>query len=97
MNTKYETEEGVTYSVTEPTEKAEALMKSIGITMETYCVQPDEVLPVLGEAVIRFLTVMANVIECDPLELVKSFGEGIYKAELEFYKNEDEDEVQTVN
>ena len=97
MNTKYETEEGVTYTITEPTEKADEVAKAIGIMMKQVGVQPDEVLPVLGEAVIRFLTAVANVMGYEPIELVKVFGEGLYTAELEYNKIKDEDEIQTSN
>ena len=46
-------------------------------------VNGDEVLPVLGEAVVEFLIVIAKACDEDELELIRCFGEGIVTAEVE--------------
>lgn len=86
------TEEGISYEINEPTAKAEAVKDAIIAVMTKENVQPEEVLPVLGEAVIEFLVIMAKVTEVDELSLIKCFGEGIYTAQVELKNSEDDED-----
>jgi hypothetical protein len=95
MNTKHETDKGVTYQINEPTVKAQFVVNYILKAFKDADVKPEEVLPVLGEAVIRLLTSVAEVSGYEPIEMVKVFGEGIYTAELEYNKINGSDELQT--
>ena len=54
--------------------------------MKEMKVNGDEVLPVLGEAVVEFLIVIAKACDEDELELIRCFGEGIVTAEVELKK-----------
>lgn len=85
------TEEGIAYEINEPTAKAEAVKDAIIAAMTKENVQPEEVLPVLGEAVIEFLVLMAKVTDVDELSLIKCFGNAIYTAQVEL-KNSENDE-----
>ena len=76
-------EQGVTCHIVEPTEKAAQVKDAIIRSMRLADVKPEEVLPVLGEAVIEFLIVIAKACNVDELELIRSFGEGIYTAQVE--------------
>lgn len=82
------TENGIAYEINEPTAKAEAIKEAIIAAMTKEQVQPEEVLPVLGEAVIEFLVVIANVTGVDELSLIKCFGEAIVTAQVELNKTE---------
>ena len=95
MNKKVKTEDVETYIIEEPTEKSQVLLRAITDGIVQAGVQSDEVLPVLGEAVIRFLTCVAEVSGIEPLSLIKSFGEGIYTAELEFHEKGGRDDGNT--
>ena len=80
------TEEGMDCHIDGPTEKAAIVRDAIIYAMKEMNVDDDEVLPVLGEAVIEFLIVIAKVCDEDELELIKCFGEGIVTAEVELKK-----------
>ena len=86
------TEEGISYEINEPMAKAEAVKGAIIAAMTKENVQPEEVLPVLGEAVIEFLVIIAKVTEVDELSLIKCFGEGIYTAQVELKNSEDDED-----
>ena len=75
--------DGMTCHIDGETAKAAAVMDAIIRTMRDTGVDGDEVLPVLGEAVIEFLIVIAKACNEDELELIRSFGEGIYTAQVE--------------
>lgn len=79
-----ENEGSKTYVIEEPTDKATVVMEAIMDSMRSAGVEPEETMPVLGEAVIRFLYCVAEVAGYEPLEIVKAFGEGIATAELEY-------------
>lgn len=81
-------EQGMTCHIVEPTEKAAQVKDAIIRSMRLADVKAEEVLPVLGEAVIEFLEVIANAVGEDPVELVHCFGEGIYNAQLELKETE---------
>ena len=76
-------DDGMTCHIDGETAKAAAVRDAIIRTMRDTGVDGDEVLPVLGEAVIEFLIVIAKACGEDELELIKSFGEGIYTAQVE--------------
>ena len=69
-----------------PTEKAAIVRDAIIHAMQEMNVKGDEVLPVLGEAGIEFLIVIAKACDEDELELIKDFGEGIVTAQVELKK-----------
>ena len=75
--------DGMTCHIDGETAKAAAVRDAIIRTMRDTGVDGDEVLPVLGEAVIEFLIVIAKACNEDELELIRSFGEGIYTAQVE--------------
>ena len=77
------TKEGMDCHIDGPTEKAAIVRDAIIYAMTEMKVESDEVLPVLGEAVIEFLIVIAKACNEDELELIRSFGEGIYTAQVE--------------
>ena len=80
------TEEGMDCHIDGPTEKAAIVRDAIIYAMKEMKVNGDEVLPVLGEAVIEFLIVIAKACDEDEMELIKCFGEGIVTAEVELKK-----------
>lgn len=88
MNTKIEHEDSVEYRINEPTLKAAIVTDSILEAFKSAGVDAEEVLPVLGEAVIRLLSSIANLSGYEPLSLIKSFGEGIVTAEIEFMEHD---------
>ena len=65
-----------------PTEKAAIVRDAIIYAMQEMNGKGDEVLPVLGEAGIEFLIVIAKACDEDELELIKDFGEGIVTAQV---------------
>ena len=77
------TEEGMDCHIDGPTEKAAIVRDAIIYAMKEMKVNGDEVFPVLGEAVIEFLIVIAKACDEDEQELIKCFGEGIVTAEVE--------------
>lgn len=77
---------GKTYVIEGPTDKATVVLEAIFDGMESAGLEYKEVMPVLGEAVIRFLCCIAKIAGCEPMDMVKSFGEGIATAELEYEK-----------
>ena len=81
-------EQGVICHIVEPTEKAAQVKEAIIRSMRLADVKAEEVLPVLGEAVIEFLVVIANVVGADAVELIHCFGDGIYNAQLELKETE---------
>ena len=81
-----ENEGSKTYVIEGPTDKATVVLEVITDSMESAGVEPEEVMPVLGEAVIRFLYCVAEVAGYEPMEIVKAFGEGSATAELEYEK-----------
>ena len=87
MNTKVEHEDSVEYTITEPTQKATYVTSAIVLAFKEANVEPEEVMPVLGEAIIQLLTHIANLSGYEPLSMIKSFGEGIMTAEIEFEKH----------
>lgn len=82
-------EQGMTCHIVEPTEKAAQVKDAIIRSMRLADVKAEEVLPVLGEAVIEFLEVVANAVGADPVELVHCFGDGIYNAQMEIVKHDE--------
>lgn len=80
------TKEGMECHIDGPTEKAAIVRDAIIYAMQEMKVESDEVLPVLGEAVIEFLIVIAKACDEDELELIKDFGEGIVTAQVELKK-----------
>ena len=80
------TKEGMECHIDGPTEKAAIVRDAIIYAMQEMKVESDEVLPVLGEAVIEFLIVIAKACDEDELELIKCFGEGIVTAQVELKK-----------
>lgn len=78
--------EGMDCHIDGPTEKAAIVRDAIIYAMTEMKVNGDEVLPVLGEAVIEFLIVIAKACDEDELELIKDFGEGIVTAQVELKK-----------
>ena len=76
-------DDGMTCHIDGETAKAAAVRDAIIRAMRDTGVDGDEVLPVLGEAVIEFLIVIAKACNEDELELIRSFGEGIYTAQVE--------------
>ena len=76
-------DDGMTCHIDGETAKAAAVRDAIIRTMRDTGVDGDEVLPVLGEAIIEFLIVIAKACNEDELELIRSFGEGIYTARVE--------------
>ena len=81
-------EQGMTCHIVEPTEKAAQVKDAIIRSLRLADVKPEEVLPVLGEAVIEFLVTVANVVGVDAVELIHCFGDGIYNAQVELKKTE---------
>ena len=77
-------DEGMTCHIDGETAKTAAVRDAIIRTMREMDVKGDEVMPVLGEAVIEFLIMIAKACNEDELELIRSFGEGIYTAQVEF-------------
>lgn len=65
------TKEGMNCHIDGPTEKAAIVRDAIIYAMKEMNVKGDEVLPVLGEAVIEFLIVIAKACDEDELELIK--------------------------
>jgi hypothetical protein len=80
------TKEGMNCHIDGPTEKAAIVRDAIIYAMQEMKVESDEVLPVLGEAVIEFLIVIAKACDEDEMELIKDFGEGIVTAQVELKK-----------
>ena len=76
-------DEGMTCHIDGEPAKAAAVRDAIIRTMRVMDVKGDEVMPVLGEAVIEFLIVIAKACNEDELQLIRSFGEGIYTAQVE--------------
>ena len=77
------TKEGMECHIDGPTEKAAIVRDAIFYAMKEMNVNGDEVLPVLGEAVVEFLIAIAKACDENELELIKCFGEGIVTAEVE--------------
>ena len=71
------------YTVEKPTDKAVVVVKALVDAMVESGVEFEEVLPVLGEAVIRFLVPMAETMGYGRKEIVKVFGEGLATAEID--------------
>lgn len=71
------------YTAEKPTDKAVSVVKALIDAMVESGVDPEEVLPVLGEAVIRFLVPMAETMGYGRKEIVKVFGDGLATAEIE--------------
>lgn len=88
MNTKVEHKDSVEYFIDKPTEKAAFVTKAIVDAFMKAKVDPEEVMPVLGEAIIQLLTHIANLSGYEPLSMIKSFGEGIVTAEIEFREHD---------
>jgi len=88
---KRKTKNGVAYEIVEPTETAVDLSLAIYKIMRDNDVQPEDVLPVLGEAVIRFLVPLASKFGCNEKELVKLFGKGLIEAEFDFCRVKEEE------
>lgn len=88
MNRKVEHEDSVEYFIDEPTEKAAYVTSAIALAFKEANIKPEEVMPVLGEAIIQLLTHIANLSGYEPLSLIKSFGEGIVTAEIEFMEHD---------
>ena len=85
---KKETKDGIEYTIEGPTKAAQDLKNEIIKSMAASRVKGDEVLPVLGEAVIEVLITISNIVGDDPMGLIKCFGEAIYTAELALKKKE---------
>lgn len=71
-----------TYSFDKPTVKAGAVKMALYEAMMRKEVELKEVLPVLGEGVIRFLASLAHSLGYEKGEIVKVFGERLMTAEL---------------
>ena len=76
-----------TYEIESQTGVGVELSEQIFDTMANSQVQPDEVLATLGEAVVRFLMMVAEPLGYEKKEIVKVFGEGLTNAEIEFEGN----------
>ena len=70
-----------------PTVEATHLLNAMVESMADDRIDPQDVLFVLGEAVIRFLIASAEILDCEPKEMVKVFAEGLANAEIGY--NED--------
>ena len=88
MNTKIEHEDSVEYRINEPTVKAAFVTKAIVDAFMKAKVESEEVMPVLGEAIIHLLTHIANLSGYEPVSMIKSFGKGIVTAEIEFREHD---------
>ena len=81
---KQRNEDSTTYTIESPSEIGLQIAEGIFKTMADNNTQPGDVLPVLGEAVVRFLVMIAEPIGYDRNEIVNIFGEGIVNAKIEF-------------
>lgn len=84
MAKKKNREDYTSYTINEPTIKAKAVIDYLVTGMQVSQVAPKEIMPVLGETVIRFLITVADICGYDKKDIVKSFGEGIMNAQIEF-------------
>ena len=69
---------------TEPSEKAMAVRDAIIDACIEQNVYPEEIYPVLGEAIVSLLASTAQVLGYDEESYVHNFGEGLATCELEF-------------
>lgn len=84
MNKKIEKEDGVTYVINKPTVKADIVYGGLMDAMQRAGVQPDEVMPVLGEVMVHLLSGVAEFMGYEPMSMIRSFGNGIATCEIEF-------------
>ena len=80
---KKRNENGTTYTIDSPSDLGGVISESIFKEMADNEVLPDEVLPILGEAVVRFLMMVAEPLGYEKKEIVKVFGEGLVGADIE--------------
>lgn len=81
---KKKNEGSTTYTIESPSKAGMKIANQIFSTMAKNEVEPDEILPILGEAVVRFLATIAEPLGYEKEELVHAFGDGIANAEIEF-------------
>lgn len=97
MNERIEHKDSVEYIINEPTEKAAFVAACIAEGFKAAHVEPEETMPVLGEAIIQLLTHIADLCGYEPLSMIKSFGQGIVTAEIEFREYEKQGEQNLAN
>lgn len=79
-----ETKDEIIYEGIEPSEKAMAVRDAIIDACSEQNVSPEEVFPVLGEAIVHLLVCCAQASGYDEVSYVHSFGEGLATCELKF-------------
>ena len=79
-----ETKDKIIYEGIEPSEKAMAVRDAIIDACIEQNVYPEEIYPILGEAIVRLLTITAQILGYDEESYVHNFGEGLATCELEF-------------
>lgn len=84
---KKRNENCTTYTIDSPSDLGGVISESIFKAMADNRVMPDEVLPILGESVVRFLMMVAEPLGYEKKEIVKVFGEGLATAEIELHEN----------
>lgn len=79
-----ETKDTIIVEGTEPSEKAMAVRDAIIDACIEQNVYPEEIYPVLGEAIVSLLASTAQILGYDEESYVHNFGEGLVTCKLEF-------------
>ena len=80
------TKDETIYEATEPSEKAMAVRDAIIDACIEQNVYPEDIYPVLGEAIICLLVFTAQVLGYDEESYVHNFGEGLATCEVKLKK-----------
>ena len=78
------TKDETIYEATEPSEKAMAVRDAIIDACSEQYISPEEIYPILGEAIVHLLICCAQTLGYDEVSYVHSFGEGLATCDLEF-------------
>ena len=79
-----ETKDVMVCEATEPSEKAMAVRDAIIDACIEQNVYPEEIHPVLGEAIVSLLAFSAQILGYDEESYVHNFGEGLATCKLQF-------------
>ena len=90
---KKELADGVEYTINEPSEKALIISDALCDVCKKVELHPDEIFPILGEAIIRTLIPVADTLGYDRNSYIHCFGKGLATVEMEFNNEHDDDEA----
>lgn len=90
---KKELADCVEYTINEPSEKALIISDALFDACKKVNLNPEEVYPILGEAIIRTLIPVADALGYDRNSYVHCFGKGLATVEMEFNNEHGDDEA----